>query len=111
MSLYSSFLTLGPFIPLAVTAGAFGPWGRDDDEHWSYAFLWDVAMVLSVITGGIVSLLVLGEVVGKSTATRWIVIAGCLSLALLAVHMLGAIYSLHRSHRRDLAVKKTPASQ
>ena len=53
MTLYASFLSMAPFILLAVTAGTFGPWGKGDDAQWSYTFLWDVAMVLSVIGGGI----------------------------------------------------------
>ena len=102
MTLYASFLSMAPFILLAVTKGAFGPWGRTDDEEWSYAFLWDVAMVLSVIAGGIVSVVVLGEVFSPSTTTRWlVVVAGCLSLLLLASHMLWSVTSLYRAHRRD----------
>ena len=49
MSLYSAFLSMAPFILLAVK------WGADDTQEWSYAALWDVVLVLSVITGGIVS--------------------------------------------------------
>lgn len=110
MSLYSSFLSMGPFVLLAVTAVAFGPWGEDDDEEWSYAFLWDVALDLSVIGGGIVSVLVLGEVVLPSAVTRWgVMIAGCLSLVLLAVHMLSEVVSRYHSHRHDLAIAEPRA--
>jgi hypothetical protein len=91
-----------------VTAGAFGPWSADGDQEWSYAFLWDVVLVLSVITGGIVSLLVLGEVVGPNDVTQdFVVVAGCVSLALLAEHMLSAIRSRYRAHRSDLSTDDT----
>jgi hypothetical protein len=102
MTLYAAFLSMAPFILLAVTAGAFGPWS-EDAEGWSYAFLWDVVLVLSVITGGIVSLLVLGEVFGPNEFTQdFVVVAGCVSLALLAEHMLSTVRSRYRAHRRDL---------
>ena len=79
MSLYSAFLSMAPFILLAVT------WSAGDGQQWSYALLWDVVLVLSVIAGGIVSLLVLGEVVSPNEVTRdFVVVAGCVSLALLA---------------------------
>jgi hypothetical protein len=48
MTLYASFLSMAPFILLAVTAGAFGPWSADGNKEWSYAFLWDVLLVLTV---------------------------------------------------------------
>lgn len=91
---------MGPFILLAVTKGAFGPW--DDRGEWRYSFLWDVLMVLGIVVGGIVSILVLGEVLAATSITRWIVvIAGCLSLALLAAHMLSEVWSLYRSRSRS----------
>jgi hypothetical protein len=103
MTLYAAFLSMAPFILLAVTAGAFGPWSEDDDKEWSYAFLWDVVLVLSVIAGGIVSLLVLGEVFGPNEFTQdFVVVAGCVSLALLAEHMLSTVRSRYRAHKRDL---------
>ena len=110
MSLYSAFLSMAPFILLAVTAGAFGPWSEDDDKEWSYAFLWDVVLVLSVIAGGIVSLLVLGEVVGPNEVTQdFVVVAGCVSLALLAEHMLTTVRSRYRKHRTGLNADDTPS--
>jgi hypothetical protein len=112
MSLYAAFLSMAPFILLAVTAGAFGPWSAEGDKEWTYAFLWDVVLVLSVITGGIVSLLVLGEVVSPNEFTQdFVVVAGCVSLALLAEHMLSAVRSRYRAHRRDLAADDTPSQQ
>lgn len=112
MTLYASFLSMAPFILLAVTNGAFGPWGRTENQGWSYTFLWDVAMVLAVIAGGIVSVLALGEVVSPSTTTRrLVVVAGCVSLGLLATHMLWAVTSLYRSHRREPDIGETPTSQ
>jgi hypothetical protein len=110
MTLYSAFLSMAPFILLAVTAGAFGPWSADKDQDWSYAWLWDVVLVLSVITGGIVSLLVLGEAVSPSDLTQdFVIVAGCVSLALLAEHMLSTVRSRYRAHRRDLAADDTPS--
>lgn len=110
MTLYAAFLSMAPFILLAVTAGAFGPWSADPDKEWSYAFLWDVVLVLSVIIGGIVSILVLGEVVGPNEVTQdFVVVAGCVSLALLAEHMLSAVRSRYRAHRRELTADDTPS--
>jgi hypothetical protein len=104
MSLYSAFLSMAPFILLAVT------WTADDTQEWSYAVLWDVVLVLSVITGGIVSLLVLGEVLGPNEFTQdFVVVAGCVSLALLAEHILSAIRSRYRAHRRELTAADTPS--
>ena len=104
MSLYSAFLSMAPFILLAVK------WSADDTQEWSYALLWDVVLVLSVITGGIVSILVLGEVVGPNEVTQdFVVVAGCVSLALLAEHILSAIFSRYRAHRSDLAADDTPS--
>ena len=109
MTLYAAFLSMAPFILLAVTAGAFGPWSEDDKE-WSYAYLWDVVLVLSVITGGIVSLLVLGEVVVANEFTQdFVVVAGCVSLALLAEHMLTTVRSRYRKHRTGLNADDTPS--
>lgn len=105
MTLYSAFLSMAPFILLAVK------WSTDDDQEWSYKVLWDVVLVLSVITGGIMSLLVLGEVVDPNEVTQdFVVVAGCVSLALLAEHILSAILSRYRAHRNDLAADDT-ASQ
>jgi hypothetical protein len=110
MTLYAAFLSMAPFILLAVTAGAFGPWSDDDDQEWSYAFLWDVVLVLSVIAGGIVSILVLGEVFGPNELTQdFVVVAGCVSLALLAEHMLSTVRSRYRAHRKNLAADDPPS--
>lgn len=102
MTLYAAFLSMAPFILLAVTAGVFGPWQPHGDQEWSYTFLWDVALVFSVIAGGIVSLLVLGEVVGPSEFTQdFVVVAGCVSLALLAEHVLSVVRSRYRARTSD----------
>jgi hypothetical protein len=104
MSLYSAFLSMAPFILLAVT------WSAGEGQQWSYALLWDVVLVLSVIAGGIVSLLVLGEVVSPNEVTQdFVVVAGCVSLALLAEHILSAIGSRYRAHRRELTADDTPS--
>lgn len=110
MTLYSAFLSMAPFILLAVTAGAFGPWSEDRAKQWSYSFLWDVVLVLSVITGGIVSLLVLGEVIDPNDLTQdFVVVAGCVSLALLAEHMLSTVRSRYRAHRNDATADDPPS--
>jgi hypothetical protein len=110
MTLYAAFLSMAPFILLAVTAGAFGPWSADSNKEWSYAFLWDVVLVLSVIAGGIVSILVLGEVVEPSDVTQdFVVVAGCVSLALLAEHMLSTIRSRYRARGSALTDDDTPS--
>jgi hypothetical protein len=112
MTLYSAFLSMAPFILLAVTAGAFGPWSADKDQEWSYAWLWDVVLVLSVITGGIVSLLVLGEALGPNEFTQdFVIVAGCVSLALLAEHMLSQVRSRYRAHRKDFTADDGPAQE
>jgi hypothetical protein len=99
MSLYSAFLAMAPFILLAVTKGAFGPWGEDESE-WSSAFLLDVAVVLAIIGGALVSLLVLGDILSPSPLTQWIVvIAGCVALLLLALYMLVEVLARYRSSR------------
>jgi hypothetical protein len=93
-----------------VTAGAFGPWSEDADQEWSHAFLWDVVLVLSVITGGIVSILVLGEVFGPNEFTQgFVVVAGCVSLVLLAEHMLSTVRSRYCAHKSDLTDDDTPS--
>jgi hypothetical protein len=98
MTLYSSFLAMAPFILLAVTAGAFGPWGQTEKKGWSYTYLWDVALIIVVIAGGILSVLVLGDVLSPSDTTRrLVVVAGCVSLGLLATHMLWELTELYRS--------------
>jgi hypothetical protein len=110
MTLYSAFLSMAPFILLAV-AGAFGPWSEDDGNTKSrLEFVWDVVLVLSVIGGGIVSLLVLGEVVSPSDLTQdFVVVAGCVSLALLAEHMLSTIRSRYRARGSVLTDDDTPS--
>jgi hypothetical protein len=99
---------MAPFILLAVTAGVFGPSDRDNGKERSYSFLWDAALILTVITGGILSLLVLGEVVGDSDFTQdVVVVAGCVSLALLAEHMLWSVRSRYREHQKGLHADDT----
>lgn len=109
MTLYSAFLSMAPFILLAVT-GVFGSGRANGSQEWSYTFLWDVVLVLSVITGGIVSLLVLGEVLSPNEFTQdLVVVAGCVSLVLLAEHVLSAVRSRYRADRSDLTDDDTPA--
>lgn len=58
----------------------------------------DVTMVLTVVAGGFVAALALGDVVPPTTTTRWAVVpAGCLSLLLLGAHMLRTVTSLYRA--------------
>jgi hypothetical protein len=109
MTLYAAFLSMAPFILLAVTSGAFGPSKTTDNRKWSYAFLWDVMLVFSVITGGIVSILVLGDVIGPNDVTEdVVVVAGCVSLVLLAEHMVSTIRARYRAPSRDVTGNETP---
>lgn len=103
MELFESFLKLGPLLLLKVVAKqTFGPWGASDDGQWRFTSMWTVLVVLSVLVGGVVSMLVLSEVLPVSPATKGVVvIAGCLSLLLLAVHMLWGLAAMYRSDRRS----------
>jgi hypothetical protein len=109
VSLYAAFLSMAPFILLAVT-GVFGPVRSNGGQQWSYTFLWDVVLVVSVIAGGIVSLLVLGEVLTPNEFTQdFVVVAGCVSLALLAEHVLSAVRSRYRANKSDATAEDTPS--
>lgn len=109
MELYSSILKLAPLMLLKLLAmGAFGP-GR----HGRVALTGDVTLVISVVAGGFVAALVLGDVLPSTATTRWtVVLAGCLSLLLLAAHMLREISSLHRArpHARGPSTPSGSAS-
>lgn len=102
MELYSSILKLAPLMLLKLLAtGAFGPSVRVDGRRGRVALAGDVMLVVSVVVGGFVAALVLGDVMRPTATTRWtVVLAGCLSLLLLAAHMLGEIASMYQVRPR-----------
>jgi lipopolysaccharide export LptBFGC system permease protein LptF len=102
MELYSSFIKLAPLLILKLLAtGAFGASEHDRDRHGRVALAGHVMLMVAVVVGGFVSILVLGDVLPPTAATRWVlVVAGCLSLLLLANFKLGQIATLYRVRPR-----------
>jgi protein-S-isoprenylcysteine O-methyltransferase Ste14 len=102
VELYSSFMKLAPLLILELLAtGRFGPSGQDEDGQGRMAFAGDVVLMVAVVVGGVVSILVLGEVLPPTATTRGVlVVAGCLSLLVLANFKLGQIASLYRVRPR-----------
>ena len=102
VELYSSILKLAPLMLLKLLAmGAFGPSAQGDRRGGRVALVGDVTLVVSVVVGGFVAALVLGDVLPPTATTRWaVVLAGCLSLLLLAAHMLGEIASMYKARPR-----------
>jgi hypothetical protein len=117
MELYSSILKLAPLVLLKLLLmGAFLPLNPGEGRFVRLAVAGTGALVFSVIAGGVVATLVLGDVIPPTPTARWIVIiSGCLSLVLLAVHMLREIGSLYkaRPHANALATasESAPDSQ
>jgi len=101
LELFAAFLKLDPLLLLKVVAKQrFGPWGAGDDSQWRYVRVWTALIVLSVVAGGLVSVFVLSEVLPVASITRGIVVvAGCLSLLLLALHIPGGPAPVHRMAR------------
>lgn len=61
----------------------------------------DVTLVVCVVGGGFIAALVLGRVLAPTATTRGVlVVAGCLSLLVLAEYMLREIASLYRARPR-----------
>jgi hypothetical protein len=98
MELYSSFMKLAPLLILKLLAtGSFGPSQQDGHRPGRLAFAGDLVLVVAVVVGGFIALLVLGDVLPPTATTRGVlVIAGCLSLLVLAGFKLGQIASLYR---------------
>ena len=99
MELYSSFLKLAPLLLLKLLAkGGFGLWEQDQDRQGRVAFAGDVVLIVAVVVGGFIAILVLGGALPATATTRGVlVVAGCLSLLVLANFKLGQIASLYRA--------------
>jgi hypothetical protein len=102
VELYSSFMKLAPLLILKLLAtGRFGPSEQDKDGQGRLAFAGDVVLIVAVVVGGAVSIFVLGDVLAPTATTRVVlVVAGCLSLLVLANFKLGQIASLYRVRPR-----------
>jgi hypothetical protein len=98
VELYSSFLKLAPLLLLKLLAkGGFGPSEQDRDRQGPVTYAGDVVLMVAVVGGGFIAVLVLGDVLPATATTRWaLVVAGCLSLLVLAKYQLGQIASLYR---------------
>jgi hypothetical protein len=102
VELYSSFLKLAPLLLLKLLAkGGFGPSEQDKDKPGPVAFVGDVVLMVAVVGGGFIAILVLGDVLPATATTRGVlVVAGCLSLLVLAKYQLRQIASLYRVRPR-----------
>jgi hypothetical protein len=102
LELYSTFLKLAPLLLLKLVAkSGFGPSEQDKDRRGRVAFAGDVVLMVSAVVGGFIATLVLGDVLPETAATRRVlVVAGCLSLLVLAEYMLRQIASLYRARPR-----------
>jgi hypothetical protein len=114
VELYAAILKLAPLLLLKLLAvGAFAPWEQDVGRHRRMALAGDVTLVISAVAAGFIAVLVLGDVIAPTDTTRWtVVLAGCLSLLLLATHMLREILWLYRARpqARRLATPAGAAS-
>jgi hypothetical protein len=73
------------------------------------AFAGDVVLTMSVIVGGFIAILVLGDVLPPTATTRGVlVVAGCLSLLVLANFTLRRIALLYRARPRPRSLGDTP---
>jgi protein-S-isoprenylcysteine O-methyltransferase Ste14 len=99
MELYSSFLKLAPLLLLKLPSkGRFGLSQPDKPRRGRVAFAGDVLLVVAVVVGGFIAILVLGGVLPETATTRgMLVVAGCLSLLVLAEYMLRQVASLYRA--------------
>lgn len=102
MELYSSFLKLAPLVLLKLLAtGGFGPSAQDKEGQGRVAFAGDVVVMVAVVVGGFIAVFVLGDVLAPTTTTRGVlVVAGCVSLLVLAKFKLGQLASLYRDRPR-----------
>jgi hypothetical protein len=102
VDLYTTFLKLAPLLLLKLLAKrGFVTSARDRERQGRVGLAADVALIVSAVGGGFIAILVLGDVLPATAATRGaLVIAGCLSLLLLGEYMLGQVASLYRDRRR-----------
>jgi hypothetical protein len=99
VELYTSILKLAPLMLLKLLAmGAFRPSTSGRGKLQRLVMSSDVLLVISIVAGGVVAALVLGDVMAPTDITRWaVVLAGCVSLLLLAEHMLCEIAVLYNA--------------
>jgi hypothetical protein len=100
--LYSSFMKLAPLLilKLLVTPGVTPSMQRVNANSRA-AVVGEVALMAAVVVGGLISILVLGGVIPASAGTRWVlVVAGSMSLLVLASVKLAQVASLYRSRPR-----------
>jgi hypothetical protein len=102
-------MKLAPLLILKLLAtGRFGPSEQDRDGQGRVAFVGDVVLMVAVVVGGVISILVLGDVLAPTAATRGVlVVAGCLSLLVLANFTLRRIAFLYRAHPRPRSLGDT----
>lgn len=111
MDLYSAFLTTAPFILLAISGGVtFGPIPVAARHRAGRISWWwlsnDIAAVLVVVIGAVLSLLVLGRLAPDNEIVRFAVVAaGVLALFLLLLHVAGDVYRLYREAGRQEAAQ------
>jgi hypothetical protein len=107
MELYSSFMKLAPLLILKLLAtGDTSEQGKG--RQGRVAFAGDVVLMVAVVGGGVISILVLGDVLAPTATTRGVlVVAGCLSLLVLANFKLGQIASLYRARPRARSLVDT----
>jgi hypothetical protein len=105
-------MKLAPLLILKLLAtGTFGPSEQNPDRQGRMALAGDVVLMVAVVVGGLVALLVLGDVLHPTAVTRWmLVIAGCLSLLVLANFKLGQIVSLYGNRPRARRLGRTSGS-
>jgi hypothetical protein len=109
LELYSSFMKLGPLLLLKLLATVdFGRSEQGTDRQGRVAFAGDVLLIVAVVVGGVIAILVLGDVLAPTATTRGVlVVAGCLSLLVLANFKLGQIAGLYRARPRARTLEET----
>jgi protein-S-isoprenylcysteine O-methyltransferase Ste14 len=95
-------MKLAPLLILKLLAtGRFGPSEQDTGKQGRVALAGDVVLMMAVVIGGVISIFVLGDVLAPTATTRGVlVVAGSLSLLVLANFKLGQVTSLYRARPR-----------
>jgi hypothetical protein len=101
VELYTTFLKLAPLLLLKLLAKrGFGTSDQGQDRRGRVAYAADVVLIVSAVVGGLIAILVLGDALPATAATRGaLVVAGCLSLLVLGEYMLRHVGSLYRDSR------------
>lgn len=109
MELYSAFMKLAPLLILKLLATSdIRRSERNRGRQGRVAVIGDVVLMVAVVGGGGIAILVLGDVLPPTAATRGVlVVAGCLSLLVLANLKLGEIASLYWSRPRAAVIGDT----